>query len=293
MTAMNAPKVYLGYTKDELDAQYNNRRRIPQFLSYFESWTKWSAATRAALPCQVDVAYGPSPAETLDIFPAATPNAPIQVFIHGGYWYSLDKSHNSFVAEGFRPHGMATVVINYALAPEARMDEIVRQSRAALAWIHRNARSFDADPARLHVTGQSAGGHLATMMLATDWPEVGADLPANLVKSACSMSGIYDLEPIRLCYLNDKLHLDAEEARRNSPIHQRYNVRAPLMFVSGDIESAEYARQAEAMEALWHRLNYPSNIVSLKGYNHFTIVHQLREPDSRLTQALRAQMGLS
>ncbi|MSO74843.1 MAG: alpha/beta hydrolase [Alphaproteobacteria bacterium] len=289
---MSETKIYRDYTKEALDTQYNNRRRYPQFLSYFENWTKWSAVTRASLPCQIDVAYGSSSRETLDIFPAETPNAPIQVFIHGGYWYSLDKSHNSFVAEGFRPNGIATVVINYGLAPATRMDEIVRQNRAALAWVYRNAGSFGGDPARLHVTGQSAGGHLATMMLATDWPAFGSDLPADMVKSACSMSGIYDLEPIRLCYLNDKVHLDTEEAKRNSPIHQRYVVRAPLMFVSGDIESAEYARQAEAMEALWHRLNYPSNIVLLKGYNHFTLVHQLQEPASRLTQALLAQMGL-
>ncbi len=288
---MSDANVYLAYTRAELDAQYNNRRRYPQFLTYFENWTKWSAVTRATLPCQVGVAYGPSPMETLDIFPAATPNAPIQVFIHGGYWYSLDKSHNGFVAEGFRPNGVTTVVINYGLAPDVRMDEIVRQNRAAIAWVYRNAQSFGADPARLHVSGQSAGGHLATMMLATDWPALASDLPAAVVKSACSMSGIYDLEPIRLCYLNDKVRLDAEEAKRNSPIHQRYPVRAPLMFVSGDIESAEYARQAETMEALWHRLNYPSNIISLKGDNHFTLVHQLREPASRLTQALLAQMG--
>ncbi len=289
---MSDAKIYRDYTKEALDAQYNNRRRYPQFLNYFENWTKWSATTRAALPCQIDVAYGPSRMETLDIFPAERSDAPIQVFIHGGYWYSLDKSHNSFVAEGFRPNGVATVLINYALAPEARLDEIVRQNRAALAWVYRNARSFGADPSKLHVSGQSAGGHLATMMLATDWPAFGSDLPVDLVKSACSMSGIYDLEPIRLCYLNDKVHLDVEEAKRNSPIHQRYSMRAPLMFVSGDIESDEYARQAEAMEAVWHRLNYPSNIVSLKGYNHFTLVHQLQEPASRLTQSLLAQMGL-
>jgi arylformamidase len=292
MRAMNAPAVYRDYTRDELDAQYNNRRRYPQFLSYFESWTKWSAATRATLPCTLDVAYGPSPAETLDLVPAERAGAPIQVFIHGGYWYSLDKSHDSFVAEGFRPHGIATVVINYALAPEARMDEIVRQNRAALAWAWRNAASYGGDPSRLHVSGQSAGGHLATMMLATDWPAIAPDLPADLVKSACSISGIYDLEPIRLCYLNEKVRLDEAEARRNSPVHQRYKVRAPLMFVSGDIESAEYARQAEAMEAVWHRLNYPSQIVALKGYNHFTMAHQLKEPDSRLTLAVARQMGI-
>ncbi|MGD9536897.1 MAG: alpha/beta hydrolase [Alphaproteobacteria bacterium] len=290
---MSTAKVYRDYTREELDAQYNNRRRYPEYVDYFANWETWSAATRERLPCRLDVAYGPSPAETLDVFPAEQDNAPIQVFIHGGYWYSLDKSHNSFVAEGFRPHGIATVVINYGLAPAIRMDEIVRQNRAAVAWAYRNARSFGGDPSRLHVSGQSAGGHLATLMLATDWPSFGDGLPKDLVKSACSISGIYDLEPIRLCYLNDKVGLDAGEAKRNSPLHQHYPVSAPLMFVSGDIESDEYARQAEAMEALWRRLGYPSNVISLKGYNHFTMAHQLKEPGSTLTQVLIKQMGLS
>lgn len=184
-----------------------------------------------------DVAYGALPVETLDIFPAERPGAPVLIMIHGGYWYSLDKHHDSFVAEGCRSHGVATVVVNYGLAPDYGMDEIVRQNRAAAA-------------SRIHVLGQSAGGHLAAMLLATDWPALGADLPADLVKSAVSISGIYDLEPIRLCYLNDRLGMDEAAARRNGPVAQRYPVAAPLMLVSGDIESDEYARQADAMAAV-------------------------------------------
>ena len=212
---------------------------------------------RAALPGGRDVAYGGLPVEILDIFPAEKPGAPVLIVIHGGYWYSLDKHHDSFVAEGCRPHGIATVVIDYGLAPDYRMDEIVRQNRAAAAWVWRNAASFGGDGSRIHVLGQSAGGHLAAMLLATDWPAFGADLPAGLVKSGVSISGIYDLEPIRLCYLNDRLGMDEAEARRNSPVAQRYPVAAPLMLVSGDIESDEYARQADAMAGVWAAHGYP------------------------------------
>ena len=290
---MSEDAVWRGYDRAALDAQYNNRARIPAYEDYFERWLEWSEATRATLPGGRDVAYGDLPVETLDIFPAERPGAPVLVMIHGGYWYSLDKHHDSFVAEGCRPHGVATVVVNYGLAPEYRMDEIVRQNRAAAAWVWRNAASFGGDAARIHVLGQSAGGHLAAMLLATDWPSFGAGLPGDLVKSAVSISGIYDLEPIRLCYLNDKLGMDEAEVGRNSPVVQRYPVAAPLMLVSGDIESAEYARQAEAMAAVWEALGYPLAKLELPGFNHFTMADQLREPGSDLTRATMAQMGVA
>ncbi len=284
--------VYGAYSQEELDAQYNNRARYPEFTGYFDDWAAWSKATRKNLPAYLDVPYGDLPCETLDIFPAAVDNAPVQVMVHGGYWYSLDKHHDSFVAEGLRPNGVTTVVINYGLAPQYGMDEIVRQNRAAVAWLWRNASEFGIDRERIYTVGQSAGGHLSLMLMATDWPSFGDSLPARLVKGGSSISGIYDLEPIRLCYLNDKVCMDAEVARRNSPVHQTYPVSLPLMLVSGDVESDEYAHQANAMEAVWHALGYPSEHVKLPGHNHFTMAHQLREPDSVLTQALLRQMKL-
>ncbi|MCH8188670.1 MAG: alpha/beta hydrolase fold domain-containing protein, partial [Proteobacteria bacterium] len=172
---MSDETVYLNYRQEELDAQYNNRARYPEYEGYFEDWTEWSAKTRERLPARLDAAYGDLPCETLDIFPAEQDNAPVQVMVHGGYWYSLDKHHDSFVAEGLRPNGVTTVVINYGLAPEYRMDEIVRQTRAALAWVWRHAGEFGADATRIHTVGQSAGGHLVLMLMATDWPAFGAD----------------------------------------------------------------------------------------------------------------------
>lgn len=289
---MSKDTVYLNYSKEELDAQYNNRQRYPDYTEHFANWEKWSAETQDKLPAQLDVPYGDLPCETLDIFPAAEPGAPIQVMVHGGYWYSLDKMHDSFVAEGLRPHGVTTVVINYGLAPEYGMDEIVRQNRAALVWVWRNAGDLGADRERIYTIGQSAGGHLVLMLMATDWPAFEDGLPAGLVKGGASMSGIYDLEPIRLCYLNDKVGMDAEVARRNSPVHQAYPLSLPLMIISGDIESDEYARQAVAMEAVWEGLGYPCEHVKLPGYNHFTMVHQLRQAGSDMTGALLRQMGL-
>lgn len=289
---MSTKIVYGAYTQEKLNAQYNNRARYPEFTGYFDDWAAWSEATRKNLPGHLDVPYGDLPCETLDIFPAAEDNAPVQAMVHGGYWYSLDKHHDSFVAEGLRPNGVTTVVINYGLAPEYGMDEIVRQNRAAVAWLWRNAGDFGADRERIYTVGQSAGGHLSVMLMATDWPRFGEGLPAGLVKGGASISGIYDLEPIRLCYLNDKVGMDADVAQRNAPIHQSYPVSLPLMIVSGDIESDEYARQAEAMERVWSAHGYPCEHVKLAGHNHFTMAHQLREPDSALIRALLRQMNM-
>lgn len=289
---MSEETVFRGYSQEALDAQYNNRLRMPQYLGYFEDWERWSRETQARLPARLDVPYGDLPCERLDIFPAEGEGAPIQVMIHGGYWYSLDKRHDSFVAEGLRPHGITTVVINYGLAPDYGMDEIVRQNRAALAWVWRNAAGFGADPERIYSIGQSAGGHLVAMAMATDWPAFGAGLPADLIKGGLSISGLYDLEPIRLCYLNDKLGMDEAVAARNSPARQSYPVRLPLMLVSGDVESEEYARQAQVIGELWHGLGYPLEHLSLPGFNHFTMAHQLRDPESELVGAVLRQMGL-
>ena len=289
---MAGEAVFRSYDRAALDAQYNNRARIPRYVEYFAEWQAWSARTRAALPGRLDVPYGDLPVEHLDIFPAARSGAPIQIMIHGGYWYSLGKHYDSFVAEGFRPHGVTTVVIGYGLAPDYGMDEIVRQTRAAAAWVWRNAAGFGGDRSRIHAIGQSAGGHLVAMLLAADWPALGTDLPADLIKGGASISGIYDLEPIQLCYLNDTLGMDPAEARRNSPVEQRYPLAAPLMLVSGDIESEEYARQAAAMIAVWEANGYPLQRLELPGFNHFTMANQLRDPHSALTRAVMAQMGI-
>ena len=138
------------------------------------------------------------------------------MFIHGGYWQALDRKDFSFVAERLVEAGAAVALVGYDLAPAVDMDTIVGQIRAAIAWLYRNADAHGFDPDRICLAGHSAGGHLAAMALATDWTAFG--LPADLVKGVCAISGVFDLEPIRLCYLNEVVRLDAEQARRNSPV---------------------------------------------------------------------------
>ena len=287
---MTEKTVYLDYDQAGLDAQYNNRLRWPDYKHHFANWRVWSTETCAKLPCHLDLAFGPDAIEKLDILPAEKPGAPLYVFIHGGYWYSLDKADYSYVAEGFRPHGIATAVNNFGLAPETSMDEIVRQNRAALAWLWRNARACGADPDRIYVCGHSAGGHLALMLLATDWPEFGAGLPRDLVKGACAIGGLFDMEAIRLSYLNKTLKMSPEEARRNEPLSLRYPVSAPLSLVVAVDETPEYHRQSQAMADRWRSLGYPVELLVPGGLNHFDVVNQLRDPDCDLVHVQLAEM---
>jgi arylformamidase len=285
--------VFRGYDQAALDREYNNRGKVPAAAEHLAWFPAASAATRATLACRLDLAYGPHPGETLDVFPTAGPRpAPLQVFVHGGYWHLLDKADFSYVARAFQPAGATTAVINYALIPSVDMDELVRQCRAAVAWLYRHAAELGADPARLHVSGHSAGGHLTAMLMATDWPAF-ADLPPGVVKGGAGISGLYDLEPIRLSYLNARLGLDAEAVRRNSPVHHvPPRAGGPLLLAVGGLEGPEYHRQTAELAEAWQRHGLPVEVLDLAGHDHFSIVRELDRPTTPLARAILTQMGL-
>jgi arylformamidase len=281
--------IFLGYDRAALDREYDNRRKVLDAPAWLARFAEASGEARAELPCRLDVAYGAHPGERLDIFPAerATP-APIHVFIHGGYWQWLDKKDFSYVARAFVPAGIAAVVINYALIPTVTMAELVRQCRASIAWVYTNAASFGGDPQRITISGHSAGGHLVAMLLATAWATFG--LPADAVKAGAGISGLYDLEPIRLCYLNDVLGLTPDDARAHSPMHRPPKHIAPLLLPLGDREGPEYHRQSETMASVWREHGGRAEVLDLAGHDHFSIVWELNARDTRLARALRAQI---
>ncbi|MDP6953076.1 MAG: alpha/beta hydrolase [Alphaproteobacteria bacterium] len=288
---MGEAKVWRNYDQAGLDAQYNNRIRFPDYKARFAAWAEWSAATRENLDGRLDVAVGAHPGERIDIFPAQAPRAAIHVFIHGGYWYSLDKSDYSYVAEGMAPNGVTTVLTNHVLAPHGSMDEIVAHTRAALAWTWRNAADFGADASRIFVSGHSAGGQLAMMMLATDWPAYGSDLPQDLVKGVAAISGLFELEPIQRSYLNETLRMDPAMATRNSPALLTYPRPAPLLLVPGADESDEYRRQSGDMAERWRALGYPCEMYVPAGLDHFSVVDSLIDPNAELVSRLLETMG--
>ena len=279
------------YDRAALDAQYNNRAAVPEHLQYYERWARDCAAVLGAYAPRLNVAYGASAAETLDVFPAAGGPTPVHVFFHGGYWMSRDKSDFSFLAPVFVDAGAALVVVNYALIPAVGMEELVHQCRLSLAWVHSNAASFGGDAGRIFVSGHSAGGHLVAMMMATDWPAF-AGLPRDLVKGGCAISGVFDLEPVRLCYLNDTLGLTPAQVEQNSPVRLAPLSESPLILAAGGDESAEFRRQSADLEAAWSERGASVQVITRPGLNHFTILADFADRESPLSRAVLAQMGL-
>ncbi|MFI4988275.1 MAG: alpha/beta hydrolase [Alphaproteobacteria bacterium] len=281
--------VYRDYDQAELDAQYNNRAAVPGYARWSERWPVASAEARQHLAGRLDVPYGAAAAERLDIFPAARPQSPVLLFIHGGYWRANDKSSFSFVASGYVEAGVSVVAVGYPLAPRVTLDALTESIRRAVGWVHRNAGSFGADPARIHVSGHSAGGHLTAMMLSTEWTARG--LPGDVVKGGAAISGIYDLEPIRLSYLNADVRLDAAMAERNSPLLLVPDKAAALILTVGGRETDEFRRQQEIYGEAWHGAGLPLELVPMPEDQHFSILDAFAAPASPLFSAVLRQIG--
>jgi arylformamidase len=282
--------VFLGYDQAALDREYDNRGKVVNYAEYLARYPAESARTRDTLPARLDLRYGPDPGEALDLFlPAGHGPWPVHVFVHGGYWRALGKADFSFVARAFQPAGVLLAVIDYALIPTVDMDELVRQVQASVAWLHRNAAALGGDPGRITVSGHSAGGHLAAMLMSTDWGPF-AGLPADVVKAGCGISGLYDLEPIRLSYLNETLGLTAETARRNSPVHRVPAAAGRLLLAVGEKEGDEYHRQTESRAPAGRRRGRAGAGNGMAGHDHFSIITELGDPGTTLGRAILRQI---
>jgi arylformamidase len=277
-----------------LDAQYNNRARIPEHPQIFERWARDSLAARNALDARLDVPYGDGPNETLDLFvPARAAVAPVLVFIHGGWWRSLDKSDQSFVAPPFVDAGALVVVPNYALCPAVTIEQIALQMVRALAWTYRNASRFGGDASRIAVAGHSAGGHLAAMLLACRWSQVASDLPPTLLARALAISGVFDLEPVRRTpFLKADLRLSPAAVRKLSPAGWPAPAHGHLAAVVGADESEEFRRQNRLIRARWGERVVPV-CEEVAGAHHLGVLDALAEPASRLHRIALDHLGLA
>ncbi|MGH8687887.1 MAG: alpha/beta hydrolase [Burkholderiales bacterium] len=273
------------------EREYNNRELFPDHPRHLARWAETSARVRAQMSCHLDRAYGASPGETLDIFPSRKGDGSALVFIHGGYWRSLDKRDFSFLAPAWVDAGVSLVVVNYDLCPKVSIEHIVQQMLAASAWLYRHAEQYGMDEDRLFVSGHSAGGHLAAMMLAALWSVVDSSLPKDLYKGALAVSGIYDLRPLEhVRWLNGDLRLDEVSALKVSPAALPPATRAPLALAVGGLESSEFKRQNALLAERWRRV--VAEDVPMPGTDHFTVIDALGEPRSALFAATRRLMKL-
>ena len=275
-----------------LSREYNNRELFPDHPRHFARWQEGSARARSTMICHLDRAYGGSPGATLDIFPARKGDGSAPLFIHGGYWRSLDKRDFSFLAPALVDAGVSLVVVNYDLCPKVTIERIVQQVLAASAWLYRSAESYGMDEDRLFVSGHSAGAHLAAMMLAALWPVLDRSLPRDLYKGALAVSGVYDLRPLaQVAWLNGDLRLDEESAFKVSPAFLPPATRAPLYLAVGALESSEFKRQNALLAQRWKPVL--GGDVAMPGRDHFTVIDGLADPGNALFAAARRMMGLN
>lgn len=269
------PALFRGMDRAALDAAYNNGAAVRERDAIMADWAARSARLRQAHGAHLDLAYGDGAREKIDLFLAAEPQAPTLVFIHGGYWQMNARENFAFLAEGPLACGINVALIGYTLAPEARLDRIVGEVRRAVQWLGEHLTDFGADPARLYVSGWSAGGHLTAMTMTQ-----------RAVRGGIAISGIFDLEPIRLSYLNDKLGLDLAEAERNSPLLHLPPMAGELIVTYGTGELPELQRQSVDYAQAWVEQGLPGHLLPIEGANHFTVLEALAKPDGELTGAL-------
>lgn len=269
-------------TAIDYEAEYNNRARVPEFPQIAARWTEAAKQMRATHPdAELGIRYGDGERQIVDLFwPKEGRDAPLAVFIHGGYWRSLDPAGFSHLASGANAHGIAFAAFGYDLCPTVTVEAIIGQMQAAAAFLFRRHRR------NCVVSGHSAGGHLTACLVATDWKAIDADLPADLVRNGLSISGLFDLAPLMQASMNQDLRLDTDSARRASPLFWDVGPGRMLdAWVGGD-ESNEFLRQSREVAEIWGGKGVETAYIPVPGANHFTILDPLADPGSGMTRRL-------
>jgi arylformamidase len=259
----------------DLEAEYNNRARVPEHPEIFARWAWDAAAFRARPGAELDLSYGPSARQIVDIFPAGE-DAPLALFIHGGWWRSLSPKDFSQMAAGPNAHGVTVAVAGYDLCPQVSIADIVVQMRNACLFLWRKYRR------RITVYGHSAGGHLSACMVATDFSTLAPDALADLVPAGYAISGVYDLAPLSKISVNDDLRLTEQSAHELSPLYWYVPPGRILDAVVGADESSEFLRQSRIVAEAWRQGLATTRYEALPG-NHFTVIDPLDDPASAMT----------
>jgi arylformamidase len=280
------------YTAQEFERQFNPRVAVPDHQPKIDARKAQSAQVRRRLNGSHDIRYGPNANELLDVYPAqgtAAP-APVQLYIHGGYWRAQDKADVAFIAEPMTRAGATVVIINYDLCPTVALDEIVAETMRAIAWTFRNVAGHGGDPERLFISGNSAGAHLCAMALAHDWSADG--LPADIVKGAAPATGIYDVAPVLNISVNAEIGLTPETVAAMSPMQQPPRRPLPLLISVGSGETPAWIKQSRDYAEVCRRHGLAPEYLEVPGADHFDMTGAMGEPDQPLLPAILRQMGL-
>lgn len=274
---------------ERIDADYNARATVGErFADEMRAYRERSDEVRSRWLSRADLVYDAESGQTVDLFgldPQAGPQ-PVFVFIHGGYWRALSKWDCAMMAGMLAARGVATAVIDYRLAPQATLAEIVREARAAIAFLWREGRALGLDPERIHVGGSSAGGHLAAMLAADGW-QAAFGLPDNAVKSALLVSGLFELAPIA-CFTREWLALDDADVAALSPLRHLPREGCPVAIVWAEEDAPGFKRQSAAFHRAWLAAGFPAQVLEAPGRNHFDILMELRNPETALSRMLLA-----
>ncbi len=288
---LEALRAEAGFPRARLDGDYNARASVSpeRFEHEMQRYRALSEPARAMPGMALDLVYDEESGQALDIFGAAVPGErlrPVFLFIHGGYWRALSKADSAFMAPMLGRHGIATAVLDYRLAPAVSLAEIVREVRAAVAFLWRRGANFGVDPQRIFVGGSSAGGHLTGAVLADGWQE-GLALPPQVVKGALPISGLFHLAPIARSFVQEWIRLSPQDVVALSPAEHLPSTGCPIAVAFASDEPDGFGRQSRAYHALWQAAGFASSLTQVRDRNHFDVVLDLADDDSVLSHILR------
>jgi arylformamidase len=281
---------YKGFRQDEMEFQYNPRVSVPEFPELARIRSAQARKVRDSAKSWLNVPYGSSPRELLDIYAADKQGGPVLVYIHGGYWRSGSKEDNCNFVPTFTKRGATVVLVEYDLCPEVTVADIVRQTRSAIAWVYKNIVRYGANPSKVFVAGHSAGGHLTAMALAHDWAKEG--VPADLIKGAVATSGVYDLDMVMEISVQEQVRMTPEIAKQNNPLLQPPRVKCPLVVAVGGAEPKGWQQMSEDYFNYCKQHGMPVEYLIEPDANHYTMSEHLLDDARPLTRAMIKQMGL-
>ena len=284
-----AQPIWEGLSQQEHEFHYNPQFAVPDFAVYRARREAPNQAALTGLKRFADQAYGPHRLDTVDIYPAARPDAPVHLYYHGGYWRAQDKSNFAFLAAPLTAAGICTVVVNYPLCPAVTLDGVVGSALEAIAWTAREIQRFGGDPSQITLSGHSAGAHLCAAALATDWSARG--LPSNLIRGAVLISGIYDPAPAVRTSVNAELNLTPELIARHDYEAHPPKVQCPTWVIAGGLEPWQFIDQSFRYAHHLHRHGGDPGVIVSPGYNHFDIIDQYMAPESDVMRSVMGMIG--